>query len=307
MQPLSLAAVNGNAAIIERLLKAGADANTALPGGETVLMTAARTGHVERAEGADRRQRRRQRAGRSRGQTALMWAAARDNADAVRVLVEAGADVNGAHRAMRPTAAGRRVGVGQHLPGAAADRLHARCCLPCAPARSMRSSALLEAGADVNDTLSDGKSALVVAAANAHWELADFLLDHGADPNSPTPAGMRCIRPCATAGRTSASARRADPTGTIDSIDVIKKMMAQGRERQRPDDQERHEGRPAQPPEPPRRDAVPPRRQEHRHRADEGAARRRRRRHDSRGRQHHAADGRGRVWRSGIPAKTAAR
>ena len=40
---------------------------------------------------------------------------------------------------------------------------------------------LLDAGADVNDSLSDGQSALVVAAANAHWELASRLLDRGAD------------------------------------------------------------------------------------------------------------------------------
>ena len=43
---------NGNAAIVERLLVAGADANTALPGGETVLMTAARTGSTEAVQGA---------------------------------------------------------------------------------------------------------------------------------------------------------------------------------------------------------------------------------------------------------------
>ena len=34
--------------------------------------------------------------------------------------------------------------------------------------------ALLQSGAKVNDTLSDGESALVVAVANAHWELADL-------------------------------------------------------------------------------------------------------------------------------------
>ena len=45
--PLSLACTNGNAAMIELLLKAGADPNTVLPGGETVLMTAARTGKAD--------------------------------------------------------------------------------------------------------------------------------------------------------------------------------------------------------------------------------------------------------------------
>ncbi len=42
---------------------------------------------------------------------------------------------------------------------------------------------LLEAGASVNDILTDGTSALVLAVASTHHELAVFLLDHGADPN----------------------------------------------------------------------------------------------------------------------------
>src|SRR3954471_22283155 len=39
--PISLACTNGNTSIVEALLEAGADANATLPGGETVLMTAA--------------------------------------------------------------------------------------------------------------------------------------------------------------------------------------------------------------------------------------------------------------------------
>ncbi len=45
--PLSLACTNGNATIIESLLKAGADANATSEEGQTALMTASLTGKVD--------------------------------------------------------------------------------------------------------------------------------------------------------------------------------------------------------------------------------------------------------------------
>ena len=47
MTPLGLAAINGNAGVIGRLLKAGADANDTIAEGETALMTAARSDRVD--------------------------------------------------------------------------------------------------------------------------------------------------------------------------------------------------------------------------------------------------------------------
>ena len=44
VSPLSVACTNGNAAMVKLLLEAGADAEYPLPGGETALMSAARTG-----------------------------------------------------------------------------------------------------------------------------------------------------------------------------------------------------------------------------------------------------------------------
>ena len=73
------------------MLDGGADPNTALPGGETALMTAARTGDLGPvkallARGADVNAKERQ------GQTALMWAAAEGHAGVVEALLAAGAD-----------------------------------------------------------------------------------------------------------------------------------------------------------------------------------------------------------------------
>src|SRR6185436_8706011 len=92
--PLSVAAINGHVPMIETLLKAGADPNTATPEGETVLMTAARTGNaaavnlllshganVNAAEGW-------------LGETALMWAAAENHGDVATLLIKHGANPN---------------------------------------------------------------------------------------------------------------------------------------------------------------------------------------------------------------------
>ena len=86
---LSLACINRSAPVVERLLAAGADPNAATSMGETVLMTCARTGAAAAVRalldaGADNVNARES----SRGQTALMWAAAQGHPEVVRVLVE---------------------------------------------------------------------------------------------------------------------------------------------------------------------------------------------------------------------------
>src|SRR5260221_304752 len=43
--------------------------------------------------------------------------------------------------------------------------------------------ALVELGANANETTTDGTSALVIAVTNAHWDMASLLMDKGADPN----------------------------------------------------------------------------------------------------------------------------
>jgi ankyrin repeat protein len=89
--------------------------------------------------------------------------------------------------------------------------------------------ALLAAGADVNDTVSNGESALGLACANAHWDVADYLLDKGADPNL-AGAGWNALHQIVRERRPNIGFGTPGPilTGNVDSIDVIKKMIAKG-------------------------------------------------------------------------------
>jgi ankyrin repeat protein len=227
VQPISLAAVNGSAGVIDLLLKAGADANTTLPEGETVLMTAARAGDPQTIKrlidaGANVNAK-----DATRSQTALMWAAARNNAEAVKVLVAAGADVS-ARTSTVQRASGRSSESGNTFQAPAPTGFTP--ILFAVRAGALEAvDALLKSGANVNDTLSDGESALVVASANAHWQVADLLLDRGADPNL-AGAGWNALHQAVRERRPNIGFGTPGPipTGTVDSINVIAKMLAKG-------------------------------------------------------------------------------
>jgi ankyrin repeat protein len=92
--PLFMAATNGNAAIIEALIKAGAGANSVKATGTTALMLAASSGNPEsvkilldRGANVDAKE-------SVHGQTALMFAAALNRDAAIRVLLAHKADPN---------------------------------------------------------------------------------------------------------------------------------------------------------------------------------------------------------------------
>jgi ankyrin repeat protein len=204
--PLHLAATNGTAALIARLIQAGADVNAALPGGETPLMAAARSGRADAiralvAGGATVNARE-----TVKGQTALMWAAAENNPSAIAALVEAGADVK-ARSTGQFTAFLFAVRAG-HVPAA---------------------TALLSAGADIEDRLPDGMSALVLAVYNAHFELASVLLDRGANPNA-SAHGWSALHQVAWSRRPNRGFNLpgAVPTGNLDSLDLVRKLVAKG-------------------------------------------------------------------------------
>ncbi len=211
MTPLSLACTNGNAAMIGLFLKAKANIDLALSGGETPLMTAARTGKVDALKallvnGADVKAK-----DDERGQTALMWAAAEGNTAAVGTLIEFGADI---HAISKGGFTALLFAVREGKPDVV--------------------RALLKAGADVNETLQKpsrqaGTSAMALAVANAHFELAAMLLDAGADPNAAAQ-GWTALHTITWIRQPGYASNDPAPAGSgnMSSIEFVKKIVAKG-------------------------------------------------------------------------------
>ena len=225
--PLWLASVNGNPKTIAMLLEGGADAGSANADGETALMVAARTGQTDAvnlllARGADSNAKE-----GWRGQTALMWAAAEGHAAVIDLLVARGADLK-----MRSNA-----GFTALLFAAREGRIAAV-------------DALLKAGADMNESLpvrrrnpqaagqptapppsnEVGLNAFLLAAANAHYELAARLLDRGADPNA-APQGYTALHQVSwvrKAGVSGSNNPAPQGSGTMDSLTFVRKLVAKG-------------------------------------------------------------------------------
>jgi ankyrin repeat protein len=252
--PLILAAQQGYAAVMEPLIKSGADVNARTSNGTTPLMFAAASGHIDAVttlldRGADVNA-----VESTRGLNAAMFAAASDRADVVTLLAKRGADLaattkivelytldrnsfggilfgnpqpapppggrsgeagrsggpggsgaaggpGGSGRAQNPQE-GRNVPGGRGQGKAGIDRQYqlnelvyaqgglAPIHLAARQGYMNTIQAVLDAGADVNQlTTGDKSSPLLVATINGHFDVAKFLLDHGADPNLASENG----------------------------------------------------------------------------------------------------------------------
>jgi ankyrin repeat protein len=121
------------------------------------------------------------------GETALMWAAAGNHADAVRFLLQSGAAVNARSKPVSfgeltyPSTGLVRMVLprGSWTPLMFAAREGA--------AEAVR--ALAAGGADLDARDPDGVTALLVAILNAHYDVAATLADLGADPNVADQTG----------------------------------------------------------------------------------------------------------------------
>jgi uncharacterized protein len=191
--PLALATTNGSARMIEQLLDAGADATAVSADGETLLMAAARSGTVAGirhllARGADVGAHETR-----RGTTALMWAAEAEHHDVAAQLIEAGAKVadrsRGDYSALLIAVRAGSLDTVKVLLAAGADINDSAPAGDPGEQITIGFSAKRAPAFGPDDTGAVRTSALVLAMLNGHFELARWMVEHGADPNAPDPRG----------------------------------------------------------------------------------------------------------------------
>jgi uncharacterized protein len=188
--PMSEAAANGNTTIIEKLLNAGADPNSPGPDGMTALMVIARGTNVKAAKLLLDHKANVNAVEQQKKQTALMWAAAQNQPEMVKLLVARGADVN-ARALVNPTATAlfstatpaewlsnvtTEPRATYRTPGGLTPLLYAtrEGCMECI-------RALVEGGANIDLQDPEGVTPLVMAITNMHFDGAAYLIKKGAN------------------------------------------------------------------------------------------------------------------------------
>jgi uncharacterized protein len=223
---LHVASLNGNAAFVELLLKAGADANAVTPAGETALMTASRTGSADAvnlllAHGADPNAKE-----SLRGQTALMWAAGEGHSDAIKALIERGADLHARSNAgWTPLLFAVRDG----QIDAMQTLLHAGASMNDALPANTGGARRRPEGAPGGADDPRGLSALHLAVASRHYDLAALLLEKGADPNAAGP-GWTALHHLTWVRKPGVGTNGPPPrgSGTLDSLELARRLGKAG-------------------------------------------------------------------------------
>lgn len=223
--PLMEAAIVGNTDMLALLLAASADVESANPEGQTALMAVARNGNLDAARllldhGANANA-----AENWGGQTALMWAAARQHPAMIGLLVEHGAvvDQRGIDRnwERRVTAEPR---VKEMFTGGLTALLYAarEDCFDCVVE-------LLKAGADINKPDPDNVSPLLMALLNMRFDIALYLIEQGADVNQWDYWGRTPLYAAVDVNILPAS-QRGDlpPLETVTGIDVARLLLERG-------------------------------------------------------------------------------
>ena len=224
--PIALACESGTAPIVERLLKAGVSANATGPYGETALHTCAYSGNTAAARvllagGASVDP------GDSwRGQTPLMWAAAKGHPETMKALIEAGADVDARstmikwERQRTDEPRDKWLPPGGWTPLLLAARENCVTCI----------DVLARAGADLNIVDPERHTALIISLVNGHFDVAGSLIDHGADLNMQDDVGQTALW-AAVDAHTMPDSNRPPPTefdDTLSAWDIVEKLVKAG-------------------------------------------------------------------------------
>jgi len=239
--PISLAAQNGSAAMLEQLINAGAEVNSRTSTGATVLMMAAMSGSLEAVEilldnGAFVNARE-----KKNGQTPLMFAAWKNRSDVIKLLVDRGAHVGLAtylismdetpldpvsRPIQRPKAREKRAPGGNATMGGQTALLFAS-----RDGHLDAVKALVESSADIDQINGgEGSSPMVIAIANGHYTVAKYLLDKGADPNIANIDGLTPLY--ATVNMRHAPVSWAPNPLTdqesVDGLELIRELLEKG-------------------------------------------------------------------------------
>jgi ankyrin repeat protein len=177
--PLQEAVDTAQVEAVALLLKAGADPDLGNEDDETPLMRAATLGSLPMVEQLVRAGANINAREKYRGQTALMMAIGAGSVPVTEYLIKHGAKVDaraasndwGSQITSEPRAQYRASGGMTPLLYAAREN-----CQPCA-------KALLDARADINRPTPDGVTPLMLAIDNGNYDVANFLLDRGANPH----------------------------------------------------------------------------------------------------------------------------
>ena len=236
--PLWLAASNGSAAMIRRLITVDTDINVPTATGGTPLMAAAMSGSVDAMDLLVRRGAWVNARETENGQTALMFAAWENRPDAIRALVRHGAltglmsyvvsmieerlDEYGNPIPDRR----RRIPGGNSIMGGLTPLL-----IAARDGHLEAVRALVESGADIDRVSGgDGSSPMVIAIANGHYDVAQYLLDQGADLNRVNIDGLGPVY--ATVNMRHAPISWApNPTTDqeeVDSLDLLRHLLVAG-------------------------------------------------------------------------------
>ena len=266
LTPLFIAAKGGYAPILDLLLKAGADANLANSTGATPLMFASASGNVDAVKvllghGAQINAKE-----NTWGETPLMFASAYDRVEVAKLLVAQGADTSVTTKVERldsnkgydpdavnenpnakkeeapkkdddPAKAAQRKKAAERRAAAAkmraAEAMGGMTALHFAAREGHMATvqALVGAGINVNEvSAADKTSPVLEAIYNGHFDVAKYLLDHGADPKLVNDDGLAPLY--ATVDMRWANRTWYPPASTAEEstnyLDLMKEILDKG-------------------------------------------------------------------------------